>query len=75
MCSLPGLECLYILVAAPGRIITLEVEDLDLEKDRDYILVRDGDNPSSQPIARYLPTYLKRHSLKKRFRLVYVRLR
>lgn len=56
MCSLPGLECLYILVAAPGRIITLEVEDLDLEKDRDYILVRDGDNPSSQPIARYLPT-------------------
>lgn len=53
MCSLPGLECLYILVAAPGRIITLEVEDLDLEKDRDYILVRDGDNPSSQPIARY----------------------
>lgn len=47
-----GLECLYVLVAAPGRIITLEIEDLDLEKDRDYILIRDGDNPKSLPIAR-----------------------
>lgn len=28
------------------------MEDLDLEKDRDYILVRDGDNPNSLPIAR-----------------------
>nr|CAD7258136.1 unnamed protein product [Timema shepardi] len=47
-----GLECLYIISAQTGRIITLEVEDLDLETNRDYILVRNGDNPKSQPIAR-----------------------
>ncbi|KAK9881868.1 hypothetical protein WA026_018067 [Henosepilachna vigintioctopunctata] len=47
-----GLECLYIIKAVPGRIITLEIEDLELDSNRDYILVRDGDNPKSQPIAR-----------------------
>ncbi|KAF7987305.1 hypothetical protein HCN44_003067 [Aphidius gifuensis] len=47
-----GLECLYIIQAQPGRIISLEIEDLDLEMNRDYILVRDGDTPMSKPIAR-----------------------
>ena len=47
-----GLECLYIIGAQVGRIITLEIEDLDLEANRDYILVRNGDNPKSQTIAR-----------------------
>jgi len=47
-----GLECLYIIGAQVGRIITLEIEDLDLETHRDYILIRNGDNPKSQPIAR-----------------------
>lgn len=47
-----GLECLYIIQAQSGRIITLEVDDLDLDDSRDYILVRDGDSPKSQPIAR-----------------------
>lgn len=47
-----GLECLYILQAQTGRIMTLEIEDLDLSNERDYILVRDGDSPKSQPIAR-----------------------
>ncbi|XP_077268738.1 sushi, von Willebrand factor type A, EGF and pentraxin domain-containing protein uif isoform X1 [Temnothorax americanus] len=47
-----GLECLYILQAQPGRIMSLEIEDLDLEMNRDYILVRDGDSPMSRPIAR-----------------------
>ncbi|XP_054265760.1 uncharacterized protein LOC128988471 [Macrosteles quadrilineatus] len=47
-----GLECLYILTAQQGRIITLEVQDLDLETNRDYILIRDGDSPKSPTIAR-----------------------
>jgi hypothetical protein len=43
---------LYIIRAQVGRIVTLEIEDLDLETNRDYILIRNGDNPKSQPIAR-----------------------
>lgn len=42
-----GLECLYTISAQPGRIITLEIEDIYLVHDRDYILVRDGDHPKS----------------------------
>lgn len=47
-----GLECLYILEAQPGRIISLEIQDLDLNYDKDYILIRDGESPKSKPIAR-----------------------
>lgn len=47
-----GLECLYIIEAQPGRIISLEVQDLDLNLNRDFVLIRDGDNPMSRAIAR-----------------------
>lgn len=47
-----GLECLYIIQSQGGKIITLEVDDLDLDENRDFILVRDGDSPKSKPIAR-----------------------
>nr|XP_022919679.1 sushi, von Willebrand factor type A, EGF and pentraxin domain-containing protein 1 isoform X1 [Onthophagus taurus] len=47
-----GLECLYIIQSQPGRIITLEIDDLDLDNTRDYILIRDGSSPRDQPIAR-----------------------
>ncbi|XP_050541159.1 sushi, von Willebrand factor type A, EGF and pentraxin domain-containing protein 1 [Daktulosphaira vitifoliae] len=47
-----GLECLYMITAQVGRIITLEIESLDLEQNRDFILIRDGDSPKSQPIGR-----------------------
>ncbi|XP_055681349.1 sushi, von Willebrand factor type A, EGF and pentraxin domain-containing protein 1 isoform X2 [Lutzomyia longipalpis] len=47
-----GLECLYIIQAQAGRIISLEVQDLDLNPIQDYVLVRDGDSPKSRPIAR-----------------------
>jgi hypothetical protein len=43
---------LYIIGAQIGRIVSLEIVDLDLETNRDYILIRNGDNPKSQPIAR-----------------------
>lgn len=47
-----GLECLYVIQGQGGKIITLEVDDLDLDENRDFILVRDGDSPKSKPIAR-----------------------
>ncbi|CAG9863735.1 unnamed protein product [Phyllotreta striolata] len=47
-----GLECLYVIQSQGGRIITLEVDDLDLDETRDFILVRDGDSPKSKPIAK-----------------------
>lgn len=47
-----GLECLYIIRSQNGRIITLEIDDLDLDDTRDYLLIRDGASPKSKPIAR-----------------------
>lgn len=47
-----GLECLYIVQAQPGRIISLEVQDLELNGGKDFVLVRDGDTPMSRAIAR-----------------------
>lgn len=47
-----GLECLYILQAQAGRILSVEVQDLDLVRGRDYLLIRDGDSPNSQILAR-----------------------
>ncbi|TMW45144.1 hypothetical protein DOY81_009775, partial [Sarcophaga bullata] len=47
-----GLECLYIIKAQPGRIISIEVDDLDINEGRDYMLIRDGESPMSRPIAR-----------------------
>ncbi|GAB0094394.1 sushi, von Willebrand factor type A, EGF and pentraxin domain-containing protein 1 [Sergentomyia squamirostris] len=47
-----GLECLYIIQAQAGRIISLEVQDLDLNPAQDYVLIRDGEGPKSRPIAR-----------------------
>lgn len=53
-----GLECLYIIKAQNGRVISLEVEDLNLNEDRDFILIRDGDNAHSKPITRLTGTSL-----------------
>lgn len=46
------MECLYLIQAQPGRIITLEIDDLDLDNTRDYILIRDGNSPRSLTIAK-----------------------
>ncbi|XP_071520140.1 uncharacterized protein uif isoform X2 [Panulirus ornatus] len=47
-----GLECLYILKTQQGRVITLEILDMDLEDGKDFILVRDGSSPSDSMLAR-----------------------
>ena len=30
------------MTASKGKIITLEVEDLDMEPEKDFVLIRDG---------------------------------
>lgn len=47
-----GLECLYIIEAQAGKIISLEIEDIDVNFERDYLLIRDGSSPMSKPIAK-----------------------
>lgn len=46
-----GLECLHQIVASQGQIITLEIEDMDMEPEKDFVLVRDGDLPNSKVLA------------------------
>ncbi|XP_043234344.1 uncharacterized protein LOC122387849 [Amphibalanus amphitrite] len=46
-----GLECLYIIRAPLGQIITLQIEDLDLEAGNDYIRIRDGPSPDDRQLA------------------------
>ncbi|XP_043197541.1 uncharacterized protein LOC122368017 [Amphibalanus amphitrite] len=46
-----GLECLYIISAPLGQIITLQIEDLDLEAGNDYIRIRDGPSPDDRQLA------------------------
>lgn len=47
-----GLECLYIIEAQAGKIISLEIQDIDVNHERDYLLIRDGSSPMSKPIAK-----------------------
>lgn len=47
-----GLECLTIIEAQAGKIISLEIQDLDINYEKDYLLVRDGSSPMSKPIAK-----------------------
>ena len=36
------------MIRAPqGQIITLEIEDFDMEPERDFVLIRDGERPDS----------------------------
>ena len=47
-----GLECLHRITAGKGKIITLEIEDFDMEQDRDFLLVKDGDTADSPILAK-----------------------
>ena len=35
-----GLECLHTITASNGKIITLEIEDFEMEPDKDFVLIR-----------------------------------
>jgi len=47
-----GLECLHVIRAPQGEIITLQIEDFDMEPDKDYVLIRDGSSPVDEELVR-----------------------
>ena len=47
-----GLECVYIITAPQGQIISLEVVELDLKSDKDFIYLRDGPGSSYPLLAK-----------------------
>ncbi|CAB4057448.1 unnamed protein product [Lepeophtheirus salmonis] len=47
-----GLECLYTISASKKKVITLEIEDFDLEPVKDTIIVRDGIKPTDTVLAK-----------------------
>ena len=46
-----GLECLYVISTGKGKIITLEIEDLDMEPEKDFVLIRDGPTADDRVLA------------------------
>ena len=51
-----GLECLHTITASKGKIITLEIEDLDMEPEKDFVLIRDGERADAKELARLTGT-------------------
>lgn len=47
-----GLECLYTISASQGKVITLEIKDLEMEPERDFVLIRDGAGPNDRVLAK-----------------------
>ena len=47
-----GLECLHTITAGKGKIITLEIEDFDMERVRDFLLIKDGDSADAPVLAK-----------------------
>ena len=46
-----GLECLHVIKAPQGQVITLEIEDFDMEPENDFVLIRDGSEPDSPALV------------------------
>ena len=51
-----GLECLHTISAPKGKIITLEIEDFEMEPDKDFVLIRDGARADAKELARLTGT-------------------
>uniref|UniRef100_A0A914GWY3 Uncharacterized protein n=1 Tax=Globodera rostochiensis TaxID=31243 RepID=A0A914GWY3_GLORO len=47
-----GMECVWHLQAPEGQLISLTIEELDLEPDRDFLLIYDGAHPAAPTLAR-----------------------
>ena len=47
-----GLECLHTITTSKGKIITLEIQDFDMEHDRDFLLIKDGDSADAPVLAK-----------------------
>ncbi|XP_074599235.1 sushi, von Willebrand factor type A, EGF and pentraxin domain-containing protein uif isoform X2 [Brevipalpus obovatus] len=51
--SYPGaLECVHIITAPQGKMITLEIVELDLKHEKDFIYLRDGPGSSYPLLAK-----------------------
>lgn len=48
-----GLECVYVITAPQGKTITLEVIELDLEPEKDFLMIRDGSSSKHSPLIRF----------------------
>ena len=46
-----GLECLFVISAPLGRVVTLKIDDFDMEQSKDYVLIRNGPESSSRRLA------------------------
>lgn len=48
-----GLECVYIITAPLGKTVTLEVLEMDLEPEKDFLLIRDGQSSRASPLFKF----------------------
>ncbi|RWS09468.1 uncharacterized protein B4U79_12754 [Dinothrombium tinctorium] len=48
-----GLECVYIITAPQGKVITIEVVEMDMEMDKDFIYIRDGVSSNDAKLAMF----------------------
>uniref|UniRef100_A0A182Y3Y1 Notch n=1 Tax=Anopheles stephensi TaxID=30069 RepID=A0A182Y3Y1_ANOST len=51
-----GIECLYVISARKGYTVSLDVQELDLNADSDFLLIRDGESAHDKPIAKLTGT-------------------
>ena len=56
-----GLECLYVISVGQGKIITLEIEDFEMEPEKDFVLIRDGEDANAPVLARLTGKNLKQN--------------
>ena len=42
---------MYVISAGQGKIITLEIEDFEMEPDKDFLLIRDGETANAPVLA------------------------
>ena len=42
---------MYVLSAGQGKIITLEIEDFEMEPEKDFLLIRDGEDANAPVLA------------------------
>uniref|UniRef100_A0A0N4ZHL5 Fibropellin-1 n=1 Tax=Parastrongyloides trichosuri TaxID=131310 RepID=A0A0N4ZHL5_PARTI len=47
-----GLECVWIIRGTEGDLLSVVIENMDIEKDKDFIIVQDGDTPKAPILAK-----------------------
>ena len=46
-----GLECLFVITAPLGKVVTLEIDNFSMEPNKDYVLVRNGPQSNAERLA------------------------